>query len=57
MDLSHLSIEQLEHLLEVLPEEIASRESEDEAAERRKRSIFASFKELAAKQGVDLDKL
>ena len=48
---------ELERLLEILPEEIKRREaqgSDAEDAERRKRSVFASFQELAKKQGVSL---
>lgn len=57
MDLQKLTNQELEHLLEVLPEEIRRREMQaDDAleAERRKRSVFASFEELAKKQGVSL---
>ena len=57
MDLQKLTNDELEHLLEVLPEEIRRREmqSDDEVeAERRKRSVFASFEELAKKQGISL---
>lgn len=41
----------------LLPEEIRRREMADDEvteAERRKRSVFASFQELAKKQGVSL---
>ena len=57
MDLKNLTNEELEHLLKILPGEIRRREmqSDDaEEAERRKRSVFASFQELAKKQGVSL---
>ena len=57
MDLKSLTNEELERLLEILPEEIRRREAQDddaEEAERRKRSVFASFQELAKKQGVSL---
>ena len=60
MDLQVFTTEELERLLEILPEEIRRREAQDndaEEAERRKRSVFASFQELAKKQGVDLSKL
>lgn len=57
MNLSSLSIDELEHLLKVLPEEIHRRESEDDDAELRKRRVFLGFQELAAKQGIDLSKL
>ena len=57
MDLKTLTNEELDHLLQILPEEIRRREMQDDdvaEAERRKRSVFASFQELAKKQGVDL---
>jgi DNA-binding protein H-NS len=57
MDLKSFTTEELERLLEILPEEIRRRESQDseaEEAERRKRSVFASFQELAKKQGISL---
>ena len=57
MDLKNLTNEELERLLKILPEEIRRRESqvdELEEAERRKRNVFASFQELAKKQGVSL---
>ncbi len=57
MNLQKLTNDELEHLLEVLPEEIRRREmqNDDEVeTERRKRSVFASFEELAKKQGVSL---
>jgi hypothetical protein len=57
MDLSSYSIEQLEQLLKDLPEEISRRETDDGEAALRKRRVFLGFQELAAKQGVDLDKL
>lgn len=60
MDLTRLTNEQLDQLLETLPAEIRRREMlEDDAeeAERRKRSVFASFQELAKKQGVSLSDL
>lgn len=57
MNLSTLSLEQLEHLLSVLPEEIRRREAEDDEAELRKRRVFAGFQELAEKQGIDLSKI
>ncbi len=57
MDLSRFSLEELEDLLKVLPEEIHRRESVDDEAELRKRRLFLDFQELAAKQGVDLSKL
>lgn len=60
MDLQRLTTEELEHLLAVLPEEIRRRESQQDEvdeAERRKRSVFASFQELAKKQGVNLTDL
>jgi len=57
MDLSSLTIEQLENLLAILPEEIQRREAEDSESELRKRRVFAGFQELAAKQGIDLSKL
>lgn len=57
MDLSRFSLEELEELLQILPEEIRRRESVDDEAELRKRRVFLDFQELAAKQGVDLSKL
>ena len=57
MDLKNLNNEELERLLKILPEEIRRREAQSddaEEAERRKRSVFASFQELAKKQGVSL---
>lgn len=57
MDLKVFTMAELERLLEILPEEIKRREaqgSDAEDAERRKRSVFASFQELAKKQGVSL---
>ncbi len=57
MDLTNFSIEELEQLLKVLPEEIRKREVEDGEAELRKRRVFLGFQELAAKQGVDLSDL
>lgn len=57
MDLTNFSIEELEQLLKALPEEIRKREAEDNEAELRKRRVFLGFQELAAKQGIDLDKL
>jgi len=57
MDLSRFSLEELENLLKTLPEEIRRRESEDDEAELRKRRVFMGFQELAAKQGIDLNKL
>ncbi|MBU3656681.1 MAG: hypothetical protein FGM35_01425 [Rhodocyclaceae bacterium] len=60
MDLQVFTTAELEHLLEILPEEIRRREAQDndaEEAERRKRSVFASFQELAKKQGVSLSDL
>ncbi len=57
MDLSRFSLEELENLLKILPEEIRRRESEDDEAELRKRRVFMGFQELAAKQGIDLNKL
>ena len=57
MDLSKLSIEELEQLLKFLPEEIRKREAEEDEAELRKRRVFLGFQELAAKQGVDLSDL
>ena len=57
MNLQSLSLEQLEQLMILLPEEIRRREMADDEvteAERRKRSVFASFQELAKKQGVSL---
>lgn len=56
MDLQSLTTHELERLLEILPEEIRCRESTDQEADdadRRKRSVFASFQELAKKQGID----
>lgn len=57
MDLSRFSLDELENLLKILPEEIRRRESEDDEAELRKRRVFMGFQELAAKQGIDLNKL
>ncbi len=57
MDLSQFSLDELENLLKILPEEIRRRESEDDEAELRKRRVFMGFQELAAKQGIDLSKL
>lgn len=57
MDLSRFSLDELENLLKTLPEEIRRRESEDDEAELRKRRVFMGFQELAAKQGIDLNKL
>jgi len=60
MNLQVFTTEELERLLEILPEEIRRREAQDsdaEEAERRKRSVFASFQELAKKQGVSLTDL
>lgn len=58
MDLSRFSTEELQALLDKLPDEIKRRESDDEAeAELRKRRVFMGFQELAAKQGIDLSKL
>jgi len=57
MDLSRLTLEELEALLDALPEEIRRREAVDDDAELRKRRVFLGFQELAAKQGVDLSKL
>ncbi len=57
MDLSRFSLDELENLLKILPEEIRRRESEDDEAELRKRRVFMGFQELAAKQGIDLSKL
>lgn len=60
MDLQVFTTQELERLLEVLPEEIRRREAQQEDAddaERRKRSVFASFQELAKKQGVSLSDL
>lgn len=57
MNLEVFTTEELERLLKILPEEIRRREAQDndaEEAERRKRSVFASFQELAKKQGVSL---
>jgi DNA-binding protein H-NS len=56
MDLQSLTTQELERLLEILPEEIRRRESTDQEADdadRRKRSVFASFQELAKKQGIN----
>lgn len=56
MDLQSLTTHELERLLEILPEEIRRRESTDQEADdadRRMRSVFASFQELAKKQGID----
>jgi hypothetical protein len=60
MDLQVFTTEELERLLKILPEEIRRREMQDDdaaEAERRKRSVFASFQELAKKQGVSLGDL
>ena len=57
MDLTKYSIEELEQFLNALPEEISRREAEDGEAALRKRRLFLEFQELAAKQGIDLDKL
>ena len=57
MDLSRFSLDELENLLKILPEEIRRRESEDDEAELRKRRVFMGFQELAAKQGIDLRNL
>lgn len=57
MNLSSYSIEELEALLKILPEEIRRRESDEDEAALRKRRVFLEFQELAAKQGVDLSKL
>lgn len=60
MDLQSITTDELERLLKILPEEIRRRESTDhetEEAERRKRSVFASFQELAKKQGISLSDL
>ena len=57
MDLSKYSLENLEQLLKALPEEISRREAENGEAALRKRRLFLEFQELAAKQGIDLDKL
>lgn len=57
MDLSRFSLDELENLLKILPEEIRRRESEDDEAKLRKRRVFMGFQELAAKQGIDLSKL
>jgi hypothetical protein len=57
MDLTNFSVEELELLLKILPEEICKREAEDHEAELRKRRVILGFQELAAKQGVDLSKL
>lgn len=57
MDLTNFSIEGLEQLLKALQEEIRKREAEDNEAELRKRRVFLEFQELAAKQGINLDKL
>ena len=60
MNLEVFTTEELERLLKILPEEIRRREAQDndaEEAERRKRSVFASFQELAKKQGVSLTDL
>ena len=57
MDLSRFSLEELETLLKILPDEIHRRESADDDAELRKRRVFLDFQELAAKQGLDLSKL
>lgn len=57
MDLTNYTTEELERLLNVLPEEIRRRESEDDEAALRKRKVFLGFQELAAKQGIDLSDL
>ena len=60
MDLQVFTTEELERLLKILPEEIRRREMQDDdaaEAERRKRRVFASFQELAKKQGVSLGDL
>lgn len=57
MDLSNLTLAELEALLITLPDEIHRRETEADDAERRKRRIFLEFQELAAKQGIDLNTL
>lgn len=57
MDLSNLTLAELEALLITLPDEIRRRETEADDAERRKRRIFLEFQELAAKQGIDLNAL
>ena len=57
MNLTNFSIEELEQLLKVLPEEIRKREAEDGEAELRKRRVFLGLQELAAKQDVDLGDL
>ena len=60
MDLQVFTTHELECLLEILPDEIRRREAQDDdakEAERRKRSVFASFEELAKKQGVNLSDL
>ena len=57
MDLTKYSIQELEQLLTLLPEEIRRRESEDDEAALRKRRVFLGFQELAAKQGIDLSEL
>lgn len=57
MDLIKYSIQELEQLLTLLPEEIRRRESEDDEATLRKRRVFLEFQELAAKQGIDLSEL
>jgi hypothetical protein len=60
MDLQVFTTDELERLLIILPEEIRRREAlenDAEEAERRKRSVFASFQELAKKQGVSLTDL
>lgn len=57
MNLSSYSIEELEALLKILPEEIRRRESDEDEAALRKRRVFLEFQELAAKQGIDLSKL
>jgi len=57
MDLSNLSLAELEALLITLPDEIRRREAEAADAEQRKRRIFLELQELAAKQGVDLSSL
>lgn len=57
MDLSNLTLAELEALLITLPDEIRRRETEADDAERRKRRLFLEFQELAAKQGIDLNTL
>jgi predicted transcriptional regulator len=57
MNLSHLTLTELEDLLIRLPDEIRRREDEVREAEHRKRRVFLEFQALAAKQGVDFDAL